>query len=102
MVMCTMEFRYVNIKVNGGTLDTCYTVRLSNSDTIKPKVDMSSITDHNYTVLHDGYQPQLINRIDSFRFCGFIGQSQVVNEVFVIKADECHIDYVSGRTEVTL
>jgi hypothetical protein len=97
-----MEFRYITIKVNGAILDTFFTVRLSNQDTIHLYKDTTSWGNLVYPVLTDAYQIHMVNRLDSFRFCGFINQTQVVNEVFVIKANECHIDYVSGRTEVTL
>jgi hypothetical protein len=101
MVVCTMEFRMVSIQVNGPTLDTFYTIRLSTGDTIRP-ISGRQFQENTYTVLDDNYQPLLVNAEDSFRFYGILQQQQVVNEVFKIKADRCHIDYVSGRTEVTL
>lgn len=96
-----MEFRTIGIQVNGNTLDTCYTVRLTNNDTIWPNTQMV-LYDHLYPVLTDMYQPHLVNQLDSFRFCGYLQGMKVVDEIFKIKADECHIDYVSGKTEVTL
>lgn len=91
----------VSIKINGPVLDTFYTVRLSTGDTIRP-ISGRQFFENTYSVLDDNYQPQLMNAQDSFRFYGIIQNQQVVNELFTIKADRCHIDYVSGRTEITL
>ena len=55
-----------------------------------------------YVVLTDSYQKNIQNSVENFVFHGLIGDSLVVNEPFVIKADMCHIDYVSGKTEVNL
>ena len=96
-----MEFRMVSIKLIGPALDTFYTIRLSSGDTIRP-ISGRQFFENTYTVLDDNYQPQLVNTQDSFRFYGIYQQQQVVNEKFIIKADQCHIDYVSGRTEVVL
>ncbi len=98
---CTMEFRYITITVHGNVLDDFYTLRTSNGDTIryaKNEIPGDSI----YIVLNDNYQQSLKNSSDTFIFRGLINDSVVVNEPFVIKADECHIEYVSGKTEVSI
>ncbi len=96
-----MEFRYITITVHGNVLDDFYTLRTSNGDTIryaKNEIPGDSI----YIVLNDNYQQSLKNSSDTFVFRGLINDSVVVNEPFVIKADECHIEYMSGNTEVSI
>lgn len=98
---CTMEFRYITITVHGNVLDDFYTLRTSNGDTIRfAKNELPG--DSIYIVLNDNYQQSLKNSSDTFIFRGLINDSVVVNEPFVIKADECHIEYVSGNTEVSI
>ena len=100
-VVCTMEFRTVAIKVNGDSLHSFFTIRQNTGDTIR--FNQSNIFNNNsYPVLDDSYQSRIVNITENFRFIGIINDSIVVNEPFVIKADECHIQYVSGNLEVTL
>lgn len=100
-VICTMEFRTVNIKVNNATLQDFYTIRESTGDTIRnisgyqPDLNL-------YPVLDDNSKHLIFNRTENFRFVGIVSDTVAVNEVFSIKADQCHIQYVSGNQEVSL
>ena len=98
-VMCTIEFRTVAITVNGTDLDQYYTIRESTGDTIR--IDRGNLPGNKtYPVLDDNFQQTIKNTTENFRFRGFINGTIVVNELFVIKADDCHIEYVSGKTVI--
>ncbi len=95
-VMCTMEFRAVTITINGNQPDEYYTVRTSTNDTIR--LNRDNINGNNvYPVLDDNYQQQIQNSNENFTFIGKQNGLIMINEPFVIKADRCHIEYVSGR-----
>jgi hypothetical protein len=96
-----MEFRSVQIKVIGSTLDDFYTIRLSTADTLRHDLLNPGETDY-YTVLDDNFQSVLKDKTETFRFVGVLNASVVVDEAIVIQADACHINYVSGNLEVTL
>ncbi|MCF0075647.1 hypothetical protein LZD49_34565 [Dyadobacter sp. CY261] len=95
-VICTEEFRYALLHVPGVPLADSYTVRLSNSDTIR-NLGNSDLRSDNYIVLDDNYQPKLENQQDTFRFIGKRGGEVVVREDYVFKADRCHITKLSGK-----
>ena len=98
-MMCTMEFRTVTITVNGSDLDSYFTIRQLTGDTIRiVRVNISG--DKVYPVLDDNFQHLLQDQTENFRFQGMINGNVVVDEPFVIKADKCHIQYVSGRTVI--
>lgn len=98
-VNCTEEFRSVTLLVPGDLLTTAYTVRLSNSDTIRYS-QRSGLGGNYYIVLDDSYQPKLKGGVDNFRFIGERAGKVVVKEDYVIKADQCHIQKISGKTEL--
>ena len=100
-VICTMEYRYISIDVKGGILDDFYTIRKYTGDTIRNEKD-NIIGNNSYIILSDNYQNKIKNKEEIFIFKGYITDSLVVNEQYVIKADECHIDYVSGKKEINL
>ena len=100
-VICTMEYRYISIDVKGGILDDFYTIRKYTGDTIRYEKD-NIIGNNSYIILSDNYQNKIKNKEEIFIFKGYITDSLVVNEQYVIKADECHIDYVSGKKEINL
>ena len=100
-VICTMEWRYISIDVKGGILDDFYTIRKYTGDTIRNEKD-NIIGSNSYIILSDNYQNKIKNKEEIFIFKGYITDSLVVNEQYVIKADECHINYVSGKKEINL
>lgn len=99
-LICTEEYRTIGIEVTGGTLEDHYTVRVSNGDTIRFASEF--VFDNWYPVLADDYQEKLEGRTETFRFEGWIAEQIVVQEDFRIRADQCHIELVSGNTEVTI
>ena len=100
-VDCTEEFILVAIKVNGEELTDYFTMREATSDTIR-YINNSGLSVEHYIVLTDTYQPNFPDSQEDFRFIGILDSAVVVDEVFVIEADQCHINLVSGNTEVTL
>ena len=100
-VICSMEYRYISIDVKGGILDDFYTIRKYTGDTIRNEKD-NIIGNNSYIILSDNYQNKIKNKEEIFIFKGYITDSLVVNEQYVIKADECHINYVSGKKEINL
>ncbi len=98
-VACTSMFASVSIEVNGGILDSCFTVRNATGDTIR---FTNGPFQNSYTVLDDNYQQMLENRQEEFKFTGFKSGNKVVDESFVISADKCHISKVSGKNSVTI
>ena len=100
-VICSMEYRYISIDVKGGILDDFYTIRKYTGDTIRYEKD-NIIGNNSYIILSDNYQNKIKNKEEIFIFKGYITDSLVVNEQYVIKADECHINYVSGKKEINL
>jgi hypothetical protein len=96
-----MEWRYISIDVKGGVLDNIYTIRKYTGDTIRNEKD-NIIGNNSYIILSDNYQNKIKNKEEIFIFKGYITDSLVVNEQYIIKADECHINYVSGKKEINL
>ena len=102
--ICTQEFRMVTIKVKSQgdenvTLDSAYTIRQSTNQKIRP--EQQAGTDY-YVVLDDSYHPQLKNKEDNFRFVGWKNNQVVVDQVYRIGGDNCHISKKSGADSVTL
>ena len=101
-VACTEEFRTVGIRVTGAELTEHFTIRTATSDTIRHD-HTGGFPDMNYyLVLTDNYRSNFAGRRESFRFIGILGSVVKVDELFVIEADQCHIQYISGTMEVTI
>lgn len=104
-VVCTMELRSITLQVNDNTgnpvkLDEAYTTRVKTGERISHEANTTTVG--SYTVLDDGYQKKLAQSTDEFRFVGKRGGQEVVNELYSISADCCHISKQSGKTEVTI
>ncbi|MEZ5024162.1 MAG: hypothetical protein R2728_13050 [Chitinophagales bacterium] len=99
-ISCTLEFRTIGLTVIGDSLTDYYTIRRSNNDTIR-SIDFG-FEDSYYVVLDDSYQSEIENSQESFEFIGEINDSIVIQETYVITADQCHISKISGPSQVTL
>ena len=100
--ICTKELFVSEVTVSGDSLTDFYTIRNSNSDTIKFTTGKGSylgrlpvLSDNYYDILK-GIPPE------DFKFIGIINDVIVFNEPFVYSADECHIVKVSGKEEIKL
>jgi len=99
-VYCTEEFRMITVEVNGRKLDQARTIRLRNGDTL----DIGSHGFHpgTYVILTDAEMKLFQRKQEHFRFQGLIGDSLVVDEVYLIGHDECHISLIEGKTRIDL
>lgn len=101
--ICTEEFRMVNLQVRSSShqpviLDSAYTIRAGNAE----RITYPAMGAGYYTVLDDSYQPKLKRDKDQFTFYGFLGGVKVVEEVYSISADNCHIRKEGGKDSVAI
>ncbi len=94
---CTEEFRIIGLKIYGATLTDFYTVGIVRSDTIR--LNKSGVSPEWYPVLDDSYQKTLAGKEERFIFYGFVEDSLMVEEHYIINADHCHISKVQGQEE---
>ena len=97
---CTLEFRYIGVTITGEQLTDYYTIWQSNNDNLR--FEDIGVFEYFYVVLDDNYQFHLVNKTEAFTFIGLINDQVVVNEEYIISADRCHINKVSGRDEIIL
>ncbi len=98
--ICTEEFRTIGVTITGGTLDDFYTVRISTGDTIV--YSEQQIVDSSYPILDDSFHSEIINSQETFYFNGIVNDEIVIDEDYVIEGDDCHINLISGTTEIDL
>lgn len=97
---CTEEFVTVGVTVTGKTLTNFYTIRKSTKDTITlSPLDNNS---NYYPILDDNYTSKLKDKREYFYFIGEINNEQVINETYLISANDCHIFKVSGKETIKL
>ncbi|MCP4460999.1 MAG: hypothetical protein GY816_23710 [Cytophagales bacterium] len=100
-VFCTEEFRTIAVTITGANLDDFYTIRESTEDTIR--FSLNNVPFENiYPILDDSFQPIIAESEETFNFLGLINEVIMVDEGYVIAADECHISLVSGKAEIAL
>jgi hypothetical protein len=100
-----MEFRSMNVQIkdNAGNpvkFDEVFTLRVNTGERIR--YDINTNPDGSYTVLDDSYQKKLAQSTAEFRFVAIKAGKELVNELYVISADCCHISKVSGKEEVVV
>ena len=97
--LCTEEFRMIMLEVDGGDLDI--TVTRVKHDKRIAYTDSAAQGPH-YLVLDDNYRYLFEGMTKAFVFYGYKNGSLVVEEEFIIAADECHISRVSGPEKISL
>jgi len=99
-IICSNEFRTIGLTVTGGRLSDFYTVRESTKDTIRFTESGTYPISRWYPILDDSYQETLKDTEEQFYFYGAIDGTRVVQELYFISADACHIFKVSGKESV--
>lgn len=104
-VVCTQLFAGINVYVTDANtapvlFDDFYTINTTTGETIRLEPNRGGMG--HYTVLDDSYRKKLQNRTDRFQFVGVKNNQRIVEELYTISADCCHISKVSGRDTVVL
>ena len=104
--MCTEDFRFVTISVvdKAGkpvALDRYETVRTSNQKVLERR-DNTEMQAGTYVVASDGEKDSISTCGEGFVFRGYRGGKRVLEEMFVLRNDCCHVERKSGRTEIVL
>ena len=55
-----------------------------------------------YPIFSDTYRIQYQNTKTTISFKGYISSNEVVNESFVVGADCCHVQLISGNTDIII
>lgn len=97
--VCTEEFRTITLEVLGDSLSDWKTIDVQANDTFKIE---SSFFQSYYPVLSDAELERVKNTSKSFYFIGYVGDSIVVKEPFLISGDHCHVSKVSGKSQIVL
>lgn len=103
-VACTAMFAMINVDLKDSTgspytADTTYTIRTDNNDTISVS---TTITAGTYTILDDGYVSKMQNKQYTFRFIAVKNGKNMVDELYTISADCCHINKQSGKSTIVV
>ncbi len=103
--VCTEIFKAVMVQVkdaNGNPvkLDDYYTVRLSTEE----RVSGPGSTPENgmYVVVDDNFISILMDKTEGFKFVGIKNGVEVVNEIYQVTGDCCHVNKDSGKDEVVI
>lgn len=103
-VACTMMYVSIGAQVVNGqgqpvVFDEVYTQREGSAEHINPQ---SGSTSGSYIVLDDSYQKKLANQSARFHFIGMRNGQKIMDEIYQISADCCHIKKESGKETITL
>lgn len=112
-LMCTMEFRYIQITVTDSagkpvSLDTYRTIRLADGHAFDLQHSADEWEDSTrratgiYPLLTDSEQKQVSTRGENFEFRGEKDGVMIVQEQYQVRDDCCHIDLISGNTIITI
>lgn len=101
---CTMMFASIGTKItdNKGEpvkFTEVYTLRKSNGEILTYH---HNAIEGFYLVVDDSYQKSLANQTETFRLIGKKDGKAVMDELFVISADCCHVNKLSGKSEIII
>ncbi|MBN8671245.1 MAG: hypothetical protein ACK4EY_04410 [Flavipsychrobacter sp.] len=105
-VYCTQQFEmvYFEVKNSSGatvTLTSFHTEDMAGNKLPTHLYEYDSYRDA-YVVINDGWVRGNENTTKQVRFVGYVGSTKVVNEVYTIATDCCHIAKTAGKDKVVL
>lgn len=106
-VVCTCELRQINIRAvyTDGTpviLDKFETINLETGQKMEFGMDAYYKDSGQYPVMNDDYRKELENKPLKIKFLGYKNEQVVIEEAFIVSADECHVYMVDGNDSVIL
>lgn len=105
-VACTQQFEsvYFEVKNSSGAtvkLTSFHTEDMAGNTLPTRLYEYNSYRDA-YVVINDGWVRGNENTTKQVRFVGYVGSTKVVNEVYTIATDCCHIAKTAGKDKVVL
>lgn len=105
-VFCTQEFRQIFLEVKNSsgatvTLTSFHTEDMAGNKLPTHLYEYDSWRDA-YMVFNDAWVRGNQNTTKQVRFVGYVGSTKVVDEVYTIATDCCHIDKTAGKDIVVL
>jgi len=103
-IVCTEEFRSITLEIvdindNPVILDAFKIIREDTGEEIESGENLHQ---NFYPIINDNYQNEIAQREINLKFTGFINNIEVLSTNYVVSADCCHIDLISGKTKIVL
>jgi len=107
IIVCTCDLRQINIRAvyADGTpvvLDKFETINLETGQEMALGLDAYYEDSGQYPVMDDNYKNVLKNKPLKIKFLGYKNEQVVIEEAFIVSADECHVYMVDGNDSVIL
>ncbi|SFR56554.1 hypothetical protein [Maribacter stanieri] len=111
MVACTLNFVTISVSVKDASGTA---VALDSYEIIDTETGENLATNFNgeeyqyskeqgiYPILSDANRVQYQNKSATLTFKGYIDNEEVINEVYEVGADCCHVSLITGNTEIVL
>lgn len=109
--LCTEDYRTVIVKIKNNqgeavALDNFKVVdlRTGRDLTLQPDDQTFQLMREkgSYPVFSDKYAQEFKQQQLNLKFTGFIGGEEIVNEIYKVGADCCHVYHISGALELVL
>ncbi len=105
-IFCTTDFRMIDLKVTDASGNTVMLSSFHTEDMAGNKLPASLYEYDNYrqayVVFNDSWVRGHQNTTTQVRFVGYKNGNKVVDEVYTIATDCCHIDKTAGKDAVVL
>lgn len=103
-IVCTEEFRSITLEIvdindNPVILDSFKTTREDTGEEIESGENFHQ---NFYPIINDNYQNEIAQKEINLKFTGFINNIEVLSTNYVVSADCCHIELISGKTKIVL
>ena len=103
-IVCTEEFRSITLEIvdindNPVILDSFKTTREDTGEEIESNENLHQ---NFYPIINDNYQNEIAQKEINLKFTGFINNIEVLSTNYVVSADCCHIELISGKTKIVL
>ena len=111
-IVCTQEYRTITVSIRDAAakpilLSLYYVKKTSTNEIIDfsmedPLMDSINRLQGIYTVFTDGKMAMTSKTGTEFEFHGIQDSTEIVNEKYLIGNDECHVQLLSGKTEIII
>ena len=111
-IICTTEYRMLNVSIKDTSgqpvrLNSYFVKKTSTGEIIdlskeSPYTDSVNRIQGIYFLFTDGKMGLTAPKGSEFEFHGILEGMEIVNEKYIIGNDRCHIQLISGKTEIVI
>lgn len=106
-LICTEQFVTIAVEINNQSnervsLDSVRVILLNDNRDITEELALDSFETGIYPIINDNFNAEAARAILNIHFKGYLGGELVIDELYKVGSDKCHITLIDGKQLIVI